>query len=347
MPFGENRIIRVIKARRPKVVVIGGGTGLPVILNALKNQNAEITAIVTVSDDGGSSGSIRNFINVVPPGDIRNVLVSLSDIPREEKNIFQYRFDSSDSFFSGHAIGNLIIAALNEMHGNIFDAVQSLSKMMHVDGHVFPASNEPLTLNAEFVDGSFESGETEITSKDKRIKRVWVTDSDSDEEPTAVLPVLAAIMQADAVVLGPGSLFTSILPNLMISNLGEAVRETSAEVIYICNIMTQRGETDHFSDSDHVKVINDHLGGNYINTALVNGAKIDMSKFHPEDYDEYLDPVSNDFAGLKVQNCRVITDDFIDQRHGLVFHDGEKVAKEIISLAFEAMSRRRIADNNG
>ncbi|MGQ5709281.1 gluconeogenesis factor YvcK family protein [Lactobacillus sp. PSON] len=347
MSFGENRIIRVIKARRPKVVVIGGGTGLPVILNALKKQNAEITAIVTVSDDGGSSGSIRNFINVVPPGDIRNVLVSLSDIPREEKNIFQYRFDSSDSFFSGHAIGNLIIAALNEMHGNIFDAVQSLSKMMHVDGHVFPASNEPLTLNAEFVDGSFESGETEITSKDKRIKRVWVTDSDSDQEPTAVLPVLAAIMQADAVVLGPGSLFTSILPNLMISNLGEAVRETSAEVIYICNIMTQRGETDHFSDSDHVKVINDHLGGNYINTALVNGAKIDMSKFHPEDYDEYLDPVSNDFAGLKAQNCRVITDDFIDQRHGLVFHDGEKVAKEIISLAFEAMSRRRIADNNG
>ena len=163
MPYGETRIVRVIKGRRPRVVVIGGGTGLPVILNALKDQNAEITAIVTVSDDGGSSGSIRNFINVVPPGDIRNVLVSLSDLPQEEKNIFQYRFDSSDSFFSGHAIGNLIIAALNEMHGNIFDAVQSLSKMMKIDGHVFPASNEPLTLNAEFVDGTTESGETEIT----------------------------------------------------------------------------------------------------------------------------------------------------------------------------------------
>lgn len=242
MTYGENRIIRVIKGRRPKVVVIGGGTGLPVVLNALKDQNAEITAIVTVSDDGGSSGSIRNFINVVPPGDIRNVLVSLSEMPQEEKDIFQYRFDSSDSFFSGHAIGNLIIAALNEMHGNIFDAVQILSKMMHIDGHVFPASNEPLTLNAEFVDGSFETGETEITSKDKRIKRVWVTDTNSNQEPTAVLPVLAAIMQADAVVLGPGSLFTSILPNLMISNLGEAVRETKAEVIYICNIMTQKGK---------------------------------------------------------------------------------------------------------
>lgn len=345
--FGENKTIKVIKGRRPRVVVIGGGTGLPVVLNALKDQNAEITAIVTVSDDGGSSGSIRNFINVVPPGDIRNVLVSLSDIPQEEKDIFQYRFDSSDSFFSGHAIGNLIIAALNEMHGNIFDAVQALSKMMHVDGHVFPASNEPLTLNAEFADGTVESGETEITSKDKRIKRVWVTDTDDDKEPQSVLPVIAAIMQADAVVLGPGSLFTSILPNLMIPELGKAVRETDAEIIYICNIMTQRGETDHFSDSEHVRIINQHLGGNIINTALVNGAKIDMTKFHPEDYDEYIEPVKNNFKGLREQNCRVITDDFIDQRHGLVFHDGDKVGKEIINLAFEAMSRKRMSENNG
>lgn len=347
MPYGENRIIRVIKGRRPKVVVIGGGTGLPVVLNALKDQNAAITAIVTVSDDGGSSGSIRNFINVVPPGDIRNVLVSLSNISQEEKDVFQYRFDSSDAFFSGHAIGNLIIAALNEMHGNIFDAVQILSKMMHVDGHVFPASNEPLTLNAEFVDGTRQAGETEITSKDKRIKRVWVTDTKHPaRKPVAVLPVVAAIMQADAVVLGPGSLFTSILPNLMISNLGEAVRETQAEVVYICNIMTQRGETDHFSDADHVRVINNHLGGHYIDTALVNGAKIDMSKFHPEDYDAYLEPVRNDFSGLRAQGCRVITDDFIDQRSGLVFHDGRKVGKEIINLAFEGMSRKRMTDNH-
>ena len=329
------------KSRRPQVVVIGGGTGLPVVLNALKEQNADITAIVTVSDDGGSSGSIRNFINVVPPGDIRNVLVSLSEISQEEKDVFQYRFDSSDSFFSGHAIGNLIIAALNEMHGNIFDAVQSLSKMMKVDGHIFPASNEPLTLNAEFVDGSIQAGEKEITDKDKRIKRVWVTNTNSKSEPEAVPPVLEAIKNADAVVLGPGSLFTSILPNLMIPNLAEAVKKTNAEVIYICNIMTQLGETDHFSDCDHVRVINAHLGGQYINTTLVNGAKIDMSKFNPKDYDAYLEPVKNDFKGLREQGCRVITDDFIDQHSGLVFHDGRKVAKEIINLAYAAMTRRK------
>ena len=340
MTFDE-RANHTSKSRRPKVVVIGGGTGLPVVLNALKEQNADITAIVTVSDDGGSSGSIRNFINVVPPGDIRNVLVSLSEISQEEKDVFQYRFDSSDSFFSGHAIGNLIIAALNEMHGNIFDAVQSLSKMMKVDGHIFPASNEPLTLNAKFVDGSIQAGEKEITDKDKRIKRVWVTVTNSKSEPEAVPPVVEAIKNADAVVLGPGSLFTSILPNLMIPNLGEAVKETNAEVIYICNIMTQLGETDHFSDCDHVRVINAHLGGHYIKTTLVNGAKIDMSKFNPKDYDAYLEPVKNDFKGLREQGCRVITDDFIDQHSGLVFHDGRKVAKEIINLAYAAMTRRK------
>lgn len=336
MSNAENRIVRVIKGRRPKIVVIGGGTGLPVIVKSLKKLNSDITAIVTVADDGGSSGTIRNFINVVPPGDIRNVLVALSDLPEEEKKIFQYRFDSSDKFFAGHAIGNLIIAALNEMQGNIFDAVQSLSRMMHVDGHIFPASNEPLTLNAEFMDGTVQSGESEITAMDKQIKKIWVTNTNSKTKPEAVLPVLAAIMQADAVVLGPGSLFTSILPNLMISNLGEAIRQTRAEVIYICNIMTQKGETDNFTDADHVRVLNEHLGGHYIDTALVNGARIDMSKFNPDDYDEYLTPVANDFAGLVNQGVRVITDDFIDQKNNLVFHDGTKVAHEIVDLAFES-----------
>lgn len=341
MSFGENKIVKVIKARRPKIVVIGGGTGLPVILSALKQQNAEITAIVTVADDGGSSGVIRDYINVVPPGDIRNVLVALSDISQEEKEIFQYRFSSDDSFFAGHAIGNLIIAALSEMQGNIFDAVQSLSRMMHVDGRIFPASNEPLTLNAEFMDGTTEKGETEITSQHKKIKRVWVTGAKNNARPEAVLPVLAAIMQADAVVLGPGSLFTSILPNLMIDDLGEAIRQTKAEVIYICNIMTQRGETDNMTSAEHVAIINRHLGGNYIDTALVNSAAIDMTKFNPADYDEYLRPVENDFKGLRKQNCRVITADFINQHSGLVFHDGKKIATEIFNLALEAYARRK------
>lgn len=340
MAAGINKIVRVIKGRRPKVVVIGGGTGLPVILSALKERNADITAIVTVADDGGSSGAIRNYINVVPPGDIRNVLVSLSDLPKLELDVFQYRFNGDDSFFSGHAIGNLIIAALNEMQDNIFGAVQVLSKMMQVDGRVFPASNEPLTLNAEFMDGTTASGETNISGVDKKIKHVWVTDADGEHKPEAVLPVLAAIMQADVVVFGPGSLFTSILPNLMIENLGDAIRQTKAEVIYICNIMTQKGETEGMTDAEHVRIINEHLGGNYVDTVLVNSQPVPMDTFNPADYDEYLLPVKRDFEGLRAMGCRVISDNFINMQGKNVYHNGPKVAEEILNLAFQSDNRK-------
>ncbi|MFD1672527.1 uridine diphosphate-N-acetylglucosamine-binding protein YvcK [Agrilactobacillus yilanensis] len=333
----ENKTIRVIKGRRPKIVVIGGGTGLPVILNSLRDKNAAITAIVTVADDGGSSGAIRNYINVVPPGDIRNVLVSLSDLPADFLNVFQYRFNSQDSFFAGHAIGNLIIAALSEMENNdIFDAVQKLAKMMQVDGNVYPASNAPLTLNAEFMDGTTLAGETEITHAANQIKRVWITDTnDQTKTPEAVAPVIAAILGADVVVLGPGSLFTSILPNLMISDLGEAVRQTKAEVIYNCNIMTQLGETEHFTDADHVRVLNQHLGKNFVNTVLVNTQKVPEDYLDHQKYDEYLVQVKHDFKGLQNLGCRVISDDFLNLHDHGVFHNGEKVAAEIINLALQ------------
>ena len=217
----------------PKIVVIGGGTGLPVILNGLRKRDADITAVVTVADDGGSSGIIRDYINVVPPGDIRNVLVALSDLPDVYKDIFQYRFNSKDQFFSGHAIGNLIIAALSEMENRgIFNAVQELSELMKVDGHVYPAANTPLVLNAEFTDGSEISGEAEISAAGKIIKKVWVT-TNGEGKPEAMPEVIDAIMNADQIVLGPGSLFTSILPNLMIENVGRAVCETKAEVIFV------------------------------------------------------------------------------------------------------------------
>lgn len=335
-----NKIVRVIKGRRPKIVVIGGGTGLPVILSSLKEKNADITAIVTVADDGGSSGAIRDYINVVPPGDIRNVLVALSDMSELELNVFQYRFNTSDSFFAGHAIGNLIIAALNEMKGNIFDAVQVLSQMMLVDGRVFPASNEPLTLNAEFDDGEIMAGETEISHNTKKIKRVWVTDSDSNDIPMAVSPVIDAIMAADVIVLGPGSLFSSILPNLMIPNLQEAVKNTKAEIIYVCNIMTQKGETEQMTDADHVRIINEHLGGKFVDTILVNGQEIPMENFDADTYDEYLLPVARDFAGLKEMGVRVITDNFINMDGDCVYHNGDKVAAEILNLAFQSDNRK-------
>lgn len=332
----DHKIIRVIKGRRPKVVVIGGGTGLPVIVKSLHDQNADVTAVVTVADDGGSSGVIRDYINVVPPGDIRNVLVALSDMPQLERDIFQYRFDSKDSFFAGHAIGNLIIAALSEMRGGIFAAVQQLSAMLRVDGHVYPASNRPLTLHAKFTDGTELSGEAEITAAGKIIQSVTVSNSDDGTQPEAVQQIVDAILDADVVVMGPGSLFTSILPNLMIKNLGDAVLRTNAEVVYVVNIMTQKGETDNFTDADHVRVLNRHMGENFVDTVLVNIEKVPDGYLDEEKYVEISRPVTPDYQGLRDMGCRVISSDFLKLRDGGVFHDGDKVAREVLNLAFQA-----------
>ncbi len=157
------------KKNRPKITVIGGGTGLPVILKSLKEKDADVTAIVTVADDGGSSGALRKMFNTVPPGDIRNVLASLSEIPNVQRKIFQYRFESEDKTLDGHSLGNLIILATSEMYGSIYQAIQLLAKMMHVDGHVYPAAEEPLILHARYTDGTTGSGESQIARPDKTI----------------------------------------------------------------------------------------------------------------------------------------------------------------------------------
>lgn len=321
------------KRRQPRVVVIGGGTGLPVILRGLHNKNVDITAVVTVADDGGSSGILRNYINVVPPGDIRNVLVALSDLPQLELDVFQYRFESSDKFLAGHAIGNLIIAALSEMHSGIFGAVQELSQMMNIQGHVYPVTNEPLVLNAEFKDGTTLSGESEITAAHKPIERVWVTPSDDQDghQPAAVPEVIEAIMNADQIVIGPGSLFTSILPNLMIENVGRAVCQTKAEVIYICNIMTQKGETDNLSDVDHVRILNRHLGHNFVNTILVNTEPVPEDYMDFQRWNELSKPVRHDFQGLRKQDVCVISTNFLKLQDNGAFHDSEKVVEELMN----------------
>ncbi len=318
---------------KPKIVVIGGGTGLPVVLRGLRDQDADVTAVVTVADDGGSSGILRNYINVVPPGDIRNVLVALSEMSPLELDVFQYRFKSSDQFFAGHAIGNLIISALSEMRGGIFPAVQELSQMMKIRGHVYPVANEPLTLNAEFTDGSTIRGEAEITAAHQRIKRVWVTSADgADGDQIQPVPeVLQAIRAADQIVIGPGSLFTSILPNLMIKAVRDAVCESKAEVVYICNIMTQKGETDHFTDADHVRVLNSHLGQNFIDTVLVNIQPVPKNYLDFKQWNEISQPVGHDFQGLRDLGCRVISANFLRLKDNGAFHDRDRVVAELMN----------------
>lgn len=326
--------MKTYRIRKPKIVVVGGGTGLPVILKSLRNQSAEITAVVTVADDGGSSGEIRESMNTTPPGDLRNVLVALSDMPQLYSDIFQYRFNKDDKYFANHAIGNLIIAAVSEMRGSTYEAVQLLSKMLHVDGHIYPSSERPLTLHAVFKDGTVTSGESNIARDRKTIDHVFVCNTNDDEKPKAARKVVKAIEEADMIVLGPGSLFTSILPNLVIDEIGKAIINARGEVVYICNIMTQKGETEHFTDADHIRVLHEHLNTHFIDTVLVNTEKVPDGYMNPEIYDEYLVQVEHDFQGLRAQDCRVISTDFLKLVDGGVFHDGDKVVEELFRIVF-------------
>src|SRR5699024_1637647 len=267
--------MKTYRIKRPKVVVIGGGTGLPVILKSLRDQGIDITAIVTSADDGGSSGLLRESItSVTPPGDLRNVLIALSDMPQLYEDIFQYRFNKEDKFLANHALGNLIIAGMAEMRGSTYEAIQLLSKMMHLKGNVYPSSDEPLILRAFFTDGTEVDGESKIALDRKTIDHVTVKNQANDNDVKAARKVVSSILAADMIVFGPGSLFTSILPNLMIPEIGQAILKTQAERVYICNIMTQKGETEHFSDADHVRVLHRHLNEQFIDTVLVNTEKV-------------------------------------------------------------------------
>lgn len=314
---------------RHKVAVIGGGTGLPVILRGLKHLNANISAIVTVADDGGSSGVIRDYINVVPPGDIRNCMSALSERDKTFLELFQYRFDTDDAFFAGHAIGNLLIAALKEMHGSLQDAIDILSGWMKIQGQVLPAAQEPLILNALFEDGTIAIGESTIAKHRKKIKEVIVTTSSGEEAITASPRVVDAIMDADMVVLGPGSLYTSILPNLMIKEIGDAIVQTDAQVVYICNIMTQLGETENFTDADHVEVLHQHLNADFVDTVLVNITEVPQDYIKTQPNEEYLLQVKHDFEGLRRCGCRVISSGFLSMKEGGAYHDTEKVVEEL------------------
>ncbi|MTB64994.1 uridine diphosphate-N-acetylglucosamine-binding protein YvcK [Streptococcus sp. zg-86] len=318
--------------RKPRITVIGGGTGIPVILKSLRDKDVDITAIVTVADDGGSSGEIRHALQMTPPGDLRNVLLAMSDMPKLYERIFQYRFAETDGALAGHPLGNLIIAGISEMQGSTYHAMQLLSKFFHTTGKIYPSSENALTLHAVFTDGHEVVGESKIAGYKGMIDRVFVTNSYNQDEPTASRKVVESILESDMIVLGPGSLFTSILPNLMISEIGQALKETKADVTYVCNIMTQRGETEFFSDADHVRVLNKHLGDNVIDTVLVNIEPVPKEYMNTYQFDEYLVQVKHDFTGLQAQAQRVISSDFLRLENGGAFHDGDLVVEELLKI---------------
>ena len=252
-----------------KIAVIGGGTGLSTILRGLKRYPVDITAIVTVADDGGSSGDLREDLDIPPPGDVRNVLVALSEVEPLVQELFQYRFDGNTPL-NGHPTGNLLIAAMTNITGDFATAIQGLSEVLKVRGRVLPVCNESLCLCAEYTDGSTMLGESNIPQKEKKIRRVYYEKNCHKALDEAV----DAIMEADLVMLAPGSLYTSIIPNLLLPEISQAIMSTKAMSVYCCNIMTQPGETTDFKVSDHIKAIEEHVGSRFIDKVLVNDGEI-------------------------------------------------------------------------
>ena len=306
-----------------KVVTIGGGTGLSVLLRGLKKYPLEITAVVTVADDGGSSGKIRSDMNIPSPGDIRNVIAALSDVEPYLEKMFQYRFDSGE--VKGHPVGNLMIAAMTDIHGDFSTAVKVMSRILNVRGTVLPTTNDIATLNAVLSDGEIIRGESSITKAGGVIDHVYIT-------PSRVKPnedVLKAIEEADYIIMGPGSLYTSIIPNLVISNVSEKIRESNAKKIYVCNVMTQHGETDNYSVCDHILAINKHVEENIFDLVIANSREFDdsiLSKYHKEKQE----PVKIDQDEIEKLGIKLIKNNdvgIID--NNTIRHNAEKVSELI------------------
>lgn len=251
--------------RGPKIVAIGGGTGLSNLLRGLKQYSANITAIVTVADDGGSSGRLRREIGVLPPGDIRNCLAALADQEKLLTELFQYRFQSGDGL-SGHSFGNLFLTAMSEVTGDLEKAIAASSQVLAVRGRVLPATLTDVSLWAKLSDGRFIQGESKITEARGKIVEI----GSNPATPVALPAAVKAIREADYIIIGPGSLYTSVIPNLLVPQIKEAILQSHSPRIYICNIMTEPGETDGYAVSDHIRAIDKICGQKSFDAVLVN-----------------------------------------------------------------------------
>ena len=314
----------------PAITVVGGGHGLSVLLRGIKQATTNVTAVVTVADDGGSSGRLREELGMIPPGDLRNCLVALADTEPLMEKLFQHRFEG-DSQLSGHSFGNLFIAAMAQVTGDVETALKESSKVLAVKGRVLPASKEFVRLDAIMEDGSIVCGESKIPEAHKKIHRVKLF----PEHVEAVQSSLDALRDAEAIVLGPGSLYTSIMPNLLVEGIGDALCRSRAVKIYICNVMTQPGETDGYTASMHVKAILDHAGRNAVDYVIVNSTPVpeDLKKKYAE-AGAY--PVIVDEDVLKALGVGVIKADLITN-HDAIHHDPKKLAESVMQVVYETL----------
>lgn len=331
LPKGERDLVNILYQRRylergPKIVTIGGGHGLSQLLLGLKEYSSNITAVVTVADSGGSSGRLREEFNIVAPGDIRNCLVALADAPALMGELFQFRF-SKESQLQGHNFGNLFLTAMVQLtNGDFEKAVEESSRVLAIRGKVVPSTVANVHLVAEYIDGTRKEGEAQIPKANVRIKRLLLNPSDA--RPTA--EAIRAIAEADIVVLGPGSLYTSVLPNLIIEGVSQIISESSAYKIYVCNVMTQPGETDGYTASDHLKAIIEHTNPKIINACILNMAQAPLDAL--ERYkNENSFPVVPDIETIKEMGYKVVATDLLGVNN-YVRHDSEKLTRALIKV---------------
>ena len=306
--------------KEPKIVVIGGGSGI------LKYLPVDLTAIVTVADDGGSSGFLRKEFDMPAPGDLRNVMVALSNVEPLTEEVFQYRF-KEDSFIGGHPLGNLLIIAMKELTGDIRTAVDRLRKLFNIKGKILPATTEKVVLMAEKENGKIVEGESHIPVIGEKIKRVYYKDEVEAPEEN-----LKALEEADLIIFGIGSLYTSIIPNLLLKGIKESLKKSKAKKIYICNAMQQPGETEGYTVSDHIKAINDNIGEGVIDSVIVDPRDI------PQDIlvrykSMNSDKVELDREKIKEYNVNLIERDILEiDPKGMVRHHPYKLSAIIYSL---------------
>jgi len=310
----------------PKFVSIGGGTGLATLLRGLKKRRADLSVIVTVTDDGGSSGRLREELGVLPPGDIRNCMIALSEDEHLMSRLFRFRF-TSDGGLHNHSFGNLFLTAMAEVTGDFAEAVRLTSEVLAIKGVIYPSTNSNVALRAEFEDGKIVEGETRITAARGRIRRLQLSLPDAAPLPDA----LDAIRSADVLTIGPGSLYTSLIPNMLLSEVTHAIRASRATKIYIQNIMTQPGETDGYSAADHVTALAEHCGGVLFSTVLLNSAVPSAEILKRYELEGAL-LVNSDHDRLQQMGLTIVERDLLAQ-DGVIRHDPDRLADAVFDIA--------------
>ena len=306
-----------------KVVILGGGTGTSTLVRGLKQFPVDISVVVSVCDDGRSTGKLRQEFDIPAVGDLRKVLAALSDTEPLFESLLEYRFNTT-SDLNGHTVGNLLLAALCNITGNVSDGIKSLSKVLNIKGRVLPLTEDNVTLIGVMQDDSVVEGEHNITMSEKAIKDIYYK-----QEPLINPSVIKTIKEADIIILSMGSLYTSISCNLICKDVIDAIDESKGKILYVCNMFTQPGETDDFTVSDHINVLNNYLGKRKIQTVIVNDGKIPkkyINKYHRE---EEKDPVVIDNVNLNKMDVNVIKDNFITIESGSLKHDAIKLSLKI------------------